>query len=321
MILDLDFEQPLADLAKRLSVLQEQGEAPEQAASAASELQARIGDLYARLSPWQRLQVARHPLRPHTADFVRRLCTQFVELHGDRHYGDDGAILAGVARMGDQTVVVIGNQKGRDTKERQERNFGMAHPEGYRKALRLLAHAERFGFTVLTFIDTPGAYPGLDAEERGISQAIAANLYCMAGLRVPIIATVIGEGGSGGALGIALADRVLMLEHSVYMVAASEAAASILWKDSTQAPKAAASMKITANDLLHLGLVDEVAPEPVGGAHHDYDAAANMLGQVIRRNLAQLQALTPDELLAQRYRRWRTNTQRAIMECEESPRD
>jgi acetyl-CoA carboxylase carboxyl transferase subunit alpha len=237
---------------------------------------------------WERVQIARHPDRPHTLDYIQRLCADFVELHGDRLYGDDAAIIGGLASFDGRTVMLIGHQKGRSTKENIARNFGMPQPEGYRKAQRLMEHAARFGFPILTFIDTPGANPGVQAEERGIGQAIAANLMTMLTIQVPIIATVIGEGGSGGALAIGLGDRVLMLENSIYSVASPEASAAILWHDAGQAAAAAEAMRITAPDLLSLGVIDEILPEPVGGAHSDPTATLDTVRDAIARTLADL---------------------------------
>ena len=240
------------------------------------------------LSPWQRVQIARHPDRPHSLDYILRICTDFVEMHGDRLFGDDAAIVGGLARFDGQTVMVIGQQKGRSTKENIVRNFGMPQPEGYRKARRLMEHAARFGFPILTFIDTPGASPGVQSEERGIGQAIADNLMTMLTLEVPIIATVIGEGGSGGALAIGVADRILMLENSVYSVASPEAAAAILWRDAAQAPAAAETMRITAYDLYEFGIVDEVVPEPEGGAHTDPGTTIEAVRVAVARHLADI---------------------------------
>ena len=240
------------------------------------------------LTPWQRVQIARHPDRPHTLDYIARLCSDFVEMHGDRLYGDDAAIVGGLASFDGQTVMVIGQQKGRSTKENISRSFGMPQPEGYRKAQRLMQHAARFGFPILTFIDTPGASPGVQSEERGIGQAIAANLVTMLEVEVPIIATVIGEGGSGGALAIGVGDRILMLENSVYSVASPEAAAAILWRDAAQASSAAEAMRITAPDLLEFGIADEIISEPDGGAHTKANDAVDAVGEAIARHLADL---------------------------------
>jgi acetyl-CoA carboxylase carboxyl transferase subunit alpha len=243
-----------------------------------------------QLSPWERVKIAREPERPHTLDYVARLCTDFVELHGDRLFGEDAAIVGGLASFEGQTVMVIGQQKGRVTKENIARNFGMPQPEGYRKAERLMKHAARFGFPIITFIDTPGANPGVAAEERGIGQAIAQNILVMLEIAVPFIAVVIGEGGSGGALAIGVGDRILMLENSVYSVASPEAAAAILWRDAAQASAAAETMRITAPDLLDFGIIDEIIPEPEGGAHTDPAATFDAVREAIARHLAGLQS-------------------------------
>jgi acetyl-CoA carboxylase carboxyl transferase subunit alpha len=257
------------------------------------------------LTPWDKVQLARHPHRPHTLDYVRGFCEDFIELHGDRRFGDDAAIAGGIARFGEHTIIVVGHQKGRDARENVKRNFGMPRPEGYRKALRLFEHAEKFGFPVLCFIDTPAADPGMQSEERGQGRAIAENLLVMAALKVPIIATVIGEGGSGGALAIGVADRLLMLEHSVYSVAAPEASAAILWRDAAKAPDAARAMRITAADLFELGIADAIIPEPEGGAHTDSAATIGAVGDALREHLAQIAALHLDALLAARYAKYR----------------
>lgn len=257
------------------------------------------------LTPWDKVQLARHPRRPHTLAYVRGLCEDFVELHGDRRFGDDMAIVAGVARFDNRTVAVIGHQKGADTRENVKRNFGMPRPEGYRKALRIFQHAEKFGFPVLCFIDTPAADPGMQSEERGQANAIAENILTMAGLRVPIIATVIGEGGSGGALALSVGDRLLMLEHSVYSVAAPEASAAILWRDSSKAPDAARAMKITAQDLRELAIADMIIDEPEGGAHMAPDHIIASVGAVLQAELAQLMQLDISSLLAHRYAKYR----------------
>ncbi|HEX2915092.1 MAG TPA: acetyl-CoA carboxylase carboxyltransferase subunit alpha [Chloroflexia bacterium] len=263
---------------------------------------------------WAKVQLARHPERPHALDYIKRLFTDFVEMRGDRRYGDDQAIVGGLAEFDGRSVMVIGQQKGRDTKENIARNFGMPTPEGYRKALRLMQQAEKFGFPLFCFIDTPGAYPGLQSEERGVAQAIAENLVTLSQLRIPIITLVIGEGGSGGALAIGVGDRMLMLENSVYSVASPEASASILWRDSSKAPVAAASMKITAQDLYGFGIIDEIVPEPPGGAHTDHSAAAEAVREAFRRNLQELESLlasgdpetATEDLLARRYQKYRT---------------
>jgi acetyl-CoA carboxylase carboxyl transferase subunit alpha len=262
-------------------------------------------EFYAHLSAWQRTQIARHPQRPYTLDFVRLLFTDFSELHGDRAYGDDPAIIGGFGRFHGRPVLVLGHQKGRDTKQRLARNFGQAKPEGYRKALRLMQLAAKFNRPVLTFVDTPGAYPGLDAEERGQAEAIAHNLREMARLPVPIIVTITGEGGSGGALAIAVGDRVNMLENAIYSVISPEGCASILWRDPAKAEQAADALRITAKDLTELGVVDEVVPEPEGGAHLDHDAAAQALDPVLSRALEELTAKSMTEVLKDRYEKFR----------------
>lgn len=257
------------------------------------------------LTPWDKVQLARHMQRPRTLDYIRGLCDDFVELHGDRRYGDDPAIVGGVGTFEGRTVVLVGHQKGRDARENIRRNFGMPHPEGYRKALRLFQHAEKFGFPVICFVDTPGANPNRESEERGQANAIAENILTMAGLKTPIIACVIGEGGSGGALAIGVGDRILMLEHAIYSVASPEAAASIIWRDAAKAPDAARAMRITAQDLLELGIIDEIVPEPPGGAHTDMATMVATLGDFIRRHLNELLALDIETLLERRYARYR----------------
>lgn len=258
------------------------------------------------LTPWDIVQIARHPQRPHTLDYIRGLCDDFVELRGDRRFGDDRALIGGIARFNGQTVVVLGHQKGSNTKENLLHNFGSPRPEGYRKALRLMQHAEKFGFPILTFIDTSGADPSLASEERGIGQAIAENLSLMAQLNVPLIATVIGEGGSGGALAIGVADRLLMLEYAIYSVVSPEGCAAILWHDASKAPDAAQAMKITANDLYQFGIGDEIIPEPAGGGHLDAATTIASVGAVIQRHLVALLALPPEVLRAQRYAKYRS---------------
>ncbi len=307
---DLEFEKPLADIEKKLHALQRKGEKlkpeeREQITVLEAELRQKTAEIYKNLTAWQCVQVARHKDRPYTADYIRLICDDFFELRGDRRFGNDRAILAGLGQIDGRTVMLIGHQKGRDTKEKMECSFGLAHPEGYRKALRLMRQAEKFGLPVITLIDTSGASPDLAAEERGISQAIAENLFVMAGLRVPIVAVVIGEGGSGGALGLGVANRLLMLEYSIYTVAAPEAAASILWRDTVYAPQAAEAMKIQARDLYQLGLVDELVPEPLGGAHRDYETAARNLKAAVLRHLDELLHLSADELIQQRYEKYR----------------
>jgi len=261
-------------------------------------------DAYRSLTPLERVQLARHPKRPYTLDYIDLAFTDFVELHGDRNFRDDQAIVGGWARLQGRTVMVIGHQKGRDMKENLRRNFGMPHPEGYRKALRLMQQAEKFGHPIVTLIDTPGAYPGIGAEERGQAEAIAMNLREMARLRVPVVAVVIGEGGSGGALALGLADRVLMLENAVYSVISPEGCAAILWKTAAAKDKAAAALKLTAPDLAALDVIDEVVPEPVGGAHMDPEGAAVALGEALTRQIAQLAEKAPEELQAERFEKF-----------------
>jgi acetyl-CoA carboxylase carboxyl transferase subunit alpha len=312
MAYDLDFERPLAELEKRLNALAQKRseklkpEERKQIEELGRQLEERTREIYAALTPWQHVQVARHKDRPYTADYIKLMCDDFFELRGDRRYGDDRALMGGIASIDGKTVMILGHQKGRDTKEKQECFFGLAHAEGSRKALRLFQHAERFHLPVVTLVDTQGASPDLESELRGVSEAIAENLLVMAALRTPSLAVVIGEGGSGGALQISVADRILMLEHAIYYVAAPEAAASILWRDSAHAAEAAEAMKISAQDLLALKLVDGIIPEPLGGAHRDHRAAAAAVKEAIVANLAELQRLSTDELLAQRYRRYRS---------------
>ena len=304
----LDFERPLAELEKQIDDLKKvAGDGKLDVNEELEPLQAKLGELraeiYRNLSPLQRVQVARSLKRPMTDDYLRLCFTDFVELHGDRLYREDAAIMAGWARLEGETVMIIGHQRGRDTKENLRRNFGMPHPEGYRKALRLMKLAEKFHVPVLTFIDTPGAWPGLGAEERGQSEAIAHNLLEMSRLEVPIIATVIGEGGSGGALAMGVADRVLMLENSVYSVISVEGCAAILWKDGKSMEtreRAAQALKITAPDLYELRVIDEIIPEPVGGAHSNHEATAANVQGVLVRQLDDLRRLKPDKLVRRR---------------------
>jgi len=304
----LDFEQPLLELETRIAALQSEENLP-RTRDEIAKLEDRLARLrqktYASLSAWQRTQLARHPKRPHTRDFLKLLLEDFIELHGDRLYGDDAAVVGGLARFEGQGIVVIGHQKGRDTREKIARNFGMPHPEGYRKALRLMHLAQKFAKPVVTFIDTPGAYPGLGAEERGQAEAIARNLREMAALRTPILSVVTGEGGSGGALAIGMGNRVLMLEYAIYSVISPEGCAAILWGNAAKAPEAAESMRITAPDLLRLRVIDAIVPEPVGGAHRDWDAAAGHLREALREHLRPLVSMSPDDLVAERYEKFR----------------
>jgi acetyl-CoA carboxylase carboxyl transferase subunit alpha len=304
----LEFEKPILELENRIAALRE-GSDPLAASDEISKLEDRLHALqrkvYANLTPWQRAQLARHPKRPHTLDLIRLLLDDFIELHGDRLYGDDQAVVGGLARFEGQSVVLIGHQKGRDTRENLQRNFGMPHPEGYRKALRLMTLAEKFRKPVITLIDTPGAYPGLGAEERGQAEAIARNIREMAGLKTPILTIVTGEGGSGGALAIGVGDRVLMMEHAIYSVISPEGCAAILWGDAAKAADAAALLHITAPDCLKLGVIDEIIPEPIGGAHRNWEAAAQAVRVAIRQQLADLKAKPAEALVQNRYERYR----------------
>ena len=304
----LDFEQPIAELEARIEELRfvqddSAVDISEEIARLQKKNQALTKEIYAKLTPWQVAMVARHPQRPYTLDYVSMLFTQFEELHGDRAFSDDQSIVGGLARFNGESCMVIGHQKGRDTKEKIARNFGMPKPEGYRKALRLMKLAEKFGIPVFTFIDTPGAYPGMDAEERGQSEAIGRNLYEMAKLRVPLVCTVIGEGGSGGALAIAVGDVTLMLQYATYSVISPEGCASILWKSADMAPEAAETLGITASRLKTLGLVDKVVSEPLGGAHRDPQAAAQSLKKSLAEALKQLQSRKPAQLVEERLER------------------
>lgn len=304
----LDFEQPIAELEAKIEELRyvqddSAVDISEEIGRLEAKSQALTRDIYAKLTPWQIAQVARHPQRPYTLDYVQHIFTDFEELHGDRAFADDHAIVGGLARFNGQSVMVIGHQKGRDTKEKIQRNFGMPRPEGYRKALRLMRLAEKFAIPVITFVDTPGAYPGIDAEERGQSEAIGRNLYVMAELKVPLISTVIGEGGSGGALAIAVADVVMMLQYATYAVISPEGCASILWKSAEKAPEAAETMGITATRLKTLGLVDRVVSEPLGGAHRNHRAMAQTLKKTLQDALRQVSDLSPAELVEQRFAR------------------
>ena len=305
----LDFEKPIAEIEEKIEKLtaagQERPGVPDDLRKLREKLYKLQAEIYAGLTPWQRTQVARHPQRPSTLDYIGRICDRFLELHGDRLYGDDQAIVAGLARLSGRSVVVIGPQKGKTLKERVLRNFGMPNPEGYRKALRLMRLAERFNKPVITFIDTPGAYPGLGAEERGQSEAIARNLMVMASLKVPIVSVVIGEGGSGGALAIGVADRLLMLQHAVYSVISPEGCAAILWDDPKKTPDAAEALKMTAEDLLRLGVIDEILPEPPGAAHRDPTAICGAVKKAVEAHLSALLELPLDDLLQRRFKKYR----------------
>ncbi len=304
----LDFEQPIAELEAKIEELRLVGSDAEiniqdEIDKLTSKSQKLTESIFTKLTPWQISQLSRHPLRPYTQDYIDAIVDDFEELHGDRAYADDRAIIGGLGRIGEKAVMIIGHQKGRDTKEKIHRNFGMPRPEGYRKALRLMKTAERFNLPVITFIDTPGAYPGIGAEERGQSEAIARNLFEMAGLRTPIIATVIGEGGSGGALAIGVADRVMMMQYSTYSVISPEGCASILWKSAEKASIAAEAMSITSKDLKGHELIDEIVPEPLGGAHRDPKAAARNLKASLIEAINGLSDVATDRLLDSRYQR------------------
>ncbi len=306
----LDFEKPLIELEREIVEMErraEKGEADLDSAIKAlkTELAKKRREIYSNLSRWDRVKVARHPKRPYTMDYVNRLTSDFVELHGDRNFRDDPAVISGFARMGDHVVMIVGQQKGKDVKDNVKRNFGMMHPEGYRKALRLFKLAEKFKRPILIFIDTPGAYPGIGAEERGQAEAIARNIFEMGRLRVPIIISIIGEGASGGALGIGVGDVLLMLENAWYSVISPEGCAAILWRDRAHANKAAEALKLSAQDLLEMKMIDKIIPEPLGGAHKDPVTAAEELGREIRAQLDRLTKIDPDDLLEKRLERYR----------------
>ena len=306
----LEFEKPLRELSKQLDELRQQSietnvDLAKEIRAIEVKIDAMQRDIYSNLSPWQKVQVARHPKRPYALDNVNLLCENFHELHGDRQFKDDQALIGGTAFFHGHAVMIVAQQKGRDPKERIARNFGMPQPEGYRKALRLMRLAEKFGLPVLTFIDTPGAFPGIESEARHVSEAIAVNLREMAMLRTPTISVVVGEGGSGGALGIGVTDRVLIFENSYYSVISPEGCAAILWKDGTKAPIAAEALKVSADHLEKLGVVDEVIPEPKGGAHNDVKHAASALGYALQKHLNDLRALNTEKLLDTRYERYR----------------
>jgi len=311
----LDFEKPVAELENKIEELKRLADGKDMNITSEIkklEKKARVlrADIFSRISPWQKTLLARHPDRPYTLDYIRLLMEDFLELHGDRRYSDDPSITGGLAKFGGVPVAVIGHQKGRSTKERIERNFGQPHPEGYRKALRIMKLAERFGLPVITFIDTPGAYPGIGAEERGQAEAIAVNLQDMFTLKTPIVSVIIGEGGSGGALALAVGDRVFMLEHSVYSVISPEGCAAILWQKNgavgqSEYEKASEALKLTAQDLLALGIINDVIPEPLGGAHRDAEETAASIKTVLTQHLTELAAKPVEELLQDRYERFR----------------
>jgi acetyl-CoA carboxylase carboxyl transferase subunit alpha len=307
----LEFEKPIVKLREEIEEAKKKlaAKPSDKLAQQIADLEAKTAtlqrDIHANLSPWQRVQISRHIARPFMLDYVKHICDEFVELHGDRHIGDDNAMPAGFATIGGQRVAILGHQKGRDTKENLLRNFGSAHPEGYRKALRLMRMAEKFSLPIVTLIDTPGAFPGIGAEERNIAEAIAFNLREMMTLRTPVIAIVIGEGGSGGALGIGIADRVLMMENAYYSVISPEGCAAILWKHREHAPEAASALKLSAQDLSKLGIIDGIIPEPLGGAHNDHFAAANSLKDAVLATLKTLNAIPTAQLLEERYQKFR----------------
>ncbi len=306
----LEFEKPIADLEKKieeLTLFTSSGniDLEEEILKLHKKADQLRAEIYSRLTPWQKAQISRHPNRPYTLDYIEAMLTDFTEMHGDRGFADDPAIVCGMARLDGMPIVVIGHQKGRTTKEKISRNFGMPNPEGYRKALRAMRFAEKFKKPLITFIDTPGAYPGIGAEERGQGESIARNLYVMSGLTVPIVATVIGEGGSGGALALGVADRVLMLEHATYSVISPEGCAAILWNNGSKAYEAADLLKITAQDLFQMKVIDEMIEEPIGGAHRDPRRAAELLKEAITRNLSEIKDLSPAELVRLRYEKFR----------------
>ena len=303
----LDFEQPIADLEQQVIDLKDSDLDDESIKTEVIRLNESIlkttEKIYSNLTPWQNVQVTRHPERPHFLDYIERISDEFDELHGDRHFSDDRAVIGGIGSIGEYKVMFIGHEKGRSTEEKILHNFGMSQPEGYRKACRLMELAERFSLPIVTLVDTPGAYPGIDSEERGQSEAIAHNLRVMSSLKTPIIVNVVGEGGSGGALALGVGDHISMLEHSTYSVASPEACASIVWRDSTKADLAAEAMKLNAVSVHDLGLIDEVIPEPLGGAHRSFDQASSNLSRVLIKNLDELTNMSIDSLLDRRYKR------------------
>jgi acetyl-CoA carboxylase carboxyl transferase subunit alpha len=307
----LDFERPIVELEKKIEELRnftshKKVDLSSEIKRLEEKLETLKKDIYGNLSAWQRVQIARHPQRPYTLDYIGAMMSDFIEIHGDRLFSDDRALITGLATLDNQKIMTIGHQKGRDIKENLKHNFGCAHPEGYRKALRAMQMAEKFDLPVVIFIDTPGAYPGVGAEERGQAQAIALNLKEMITLTVPIVATVIGEGGSGGALGIGIADRVCVLENAYYSVISPEGCAAILWKDGAKAPDAAEVLKLTAEDLLKMNIIDEIIPEPLGGAHRDPEKTAKVLKETIKKNLKDLKMQSKEKLLEARYQKFRS---------------
>jgi acetyl-CoA carboxylase carboxyl transferase subunit alpha len=306
----LEFEQPIREIEEKIEKLSAAAAGGKASAQTdLRKLRAKLAEvehgLYQQLTPWQRTQLARHPQRPSTLDYINELCRDFLEFHGDRSFGDDRAIVGGFARFNDRTVMIIGHQKGKTLKERMQRNFGMPNPEGYRKALRLMRLAEKFNRPIITFIDTPGAYPGIGAEERGQAEAIARNLLVMSRLTIPIISVVIGEGGSGGALALGVSDRVLMLEHSVYSVISPEGCAAILWDNPQKVQDAASALKMTAKDLLDFGIIDDIVPEPIGGAHREPKAMCTLVGKSLTNHLFDLADLSVEQLLTNRDHKYR----------------
>ncbi len=303
----LDFEQPIADIESKILELEnsdlDQNQINKEVIDLNESAVKLTEKIYSNLSPWQNVQVARHPERPHFVDYIERITDEFDELHGDRHFSDDRAILGGIGKIGEHKVVIVGHEKGRSTEEKIKHNFGMSQPEGYRKACRLMKLAERFNLPVVTLIDTPGAYPGIDSEERGQSEAIAYNLKVMSSLRTPIIVNIIGEGGSGGALALGVGDHINMMEHATYSVASPEACASIVWRDSEMAAEAAEAMKLNANNIFELKLIDEIIKEPLGGAHRNYDQASLQIKNSIINNLERLNQIPLNELVEKRYER------------------
>ena len=304
-----EFEKPLVEIKEKIALLREGTDQDAKVIEEIKKLEKKqlllTEEIYAKLTPWETTQVARHAERPTTSDYIENLFEDFTELHGDRLYGDDKSIIAGLAKFRGRSVVVMGHQKGKNIKERVERNFGMPHPEGYRKALRLMQLAERFKKPMITFIDTPGAYPGVGAEERGQSEAIARNLAVMSQLKIPILCVVIGEGGSGGALALAVGDRLLMLQHTIYSVISPEGCAAILWNDENRAEEAASALKLTAPDLLQMGIIDAIIPEPIGGAHRNHAAVFESVSEMLCKQLTTLSAISPEEQIQQRYNRLR----------------
>ncbi len=301
----LDFEKPIAELEQKIQDIKAHAEAEDiDMAEELSRLEEKARKLkeevYSNLSRWQKVQLARHPQRPHTLDYIERIATDFIALHGDRFYSDDHAMVGGIAKVEGKKILIIGHQKGKDTKDNLYRNFGMPHPEGYRKALRLMKLAAKFHRPVLSLIDTQGAYPGVNAEERGQAEAIARNIFEMSHLPVPIVIAIVGEGASGGALGIGVGDKILMMEHTWYSVIAPESCSTILWRDREKKEEAAEALKLTPGDLLKLGIIDEIIPEPLGGAHRDYDEAASRLKSAVLATFSQLEQIPPDELIKQR---------------------